>query len=1002
MKHILYFFLLFATTAWTQPQGTGQFVNYTVKDGLCESFCTGVAQDSRGFYWISTQGGINRFDGTNFKAYFPSELLSEKQYFDNSSVFFESSPNQLIVTLGNAEAHLLNCISQEFLPIPSLKNKHIIEFIRIDQERIAAPSLDTVFILNNQLKVLHTIVPPLKGKRTPIQMKMISASSCVLICAREYFVYDFTTRRFQAFNTNLPTDGLAHSGYHLLHVDTEHQWIYMANFFKGFFQLDYSGNVLYSWTEQHANDQLPGLPSKMIPDPDDPRKVWISGNFGVAHLDLISRKGIRYLHDPLIPFSLGNDQVTNLFTDRYHNMWVTSSNGISLLNKNSTRIEYWTLPINSDEPLMNLCRISKQELLAPKYFEGVFKINETNKTTEKFEARQLTGSWFVFKDGNKVIHGGEGTTLKQVDLSSSRITELTFLKDYFKESELVVLGLRHSSGDWWFSGNLGGGLVRMNPKTGKATHFSRDKKSFSASYLTHYSEAPNGDLWFANNKTQVLTHWIKTEDRFEEINFELLLERQHQSVIQCMTTDQSGNVWVGFGGGGLVRYDISSKKLISFDKKDGIPSNFICNLVFDDQQRLWVGTQKGLACISANLKKVQSFGVENGFPSERFDQLSYFDNQTGMIWVACDRYLLRFYPDKLLKEEQQHLEIFIDEFLVSNRKQSIGEDLVYSFSPTQNTIQLSFASINSLGKSKVEYSYWLEGAFEHWVSLGTNSSVDFPSLGSGSYVFHLRAKIRGTKNWVYLKQPLPFVIGTPWYRSWWFKIVIFIAGSGLIFFITRLYFLRKIEKQRAVLEKQKAIQNERDRIAYDMHDDLGSGLTRISYLSKEAIKKPDNQQELERINATSLELVENMSELIWAMKMENDTSTDLVAYLRHYAMEYLETNQIDVYIDIDEVETDILISGESRRHIFLIFKEALHNIVKHAETEKAEIAIGVTEEYLQIRIRDFGKGVREEAESKKFRNGMKTMQKRVQQLTGSMELVNADPGVQLNFEFPLR
>lgn len=1001
MKHVLYLFLLLSTTAWAQPSAR-QFVNYTVKDGLCESFCTGVAQDSRGFYWISTQGGINRFDGTNFKAYFPSEMLSEKQYFDNSKVFFESSPNQLIVTLGNSEAHLLNCISQNLLPITSLKDKHIIDFIRIDKERIAAPSMDTVFILNNQLKVLQVIVPPLKGTRTPIQMKMLSASTCLLICANEYFVYDFTTKRFQLFSTNLPTDGLAYSGYHLLHVDTEHQWIYIANFFKGFFQLDYSGNVLYSWTEQHANEQLPGLPSKMIPDPNDPRKVWISGNVGVAHLDLISKKATRYLHDPLVPFSLGNDQVTNLFMDPYRNLWITSSNGVSLLNKNSTLIEYRTLPINSDEPLMNLCRISDRELLAPKYFEGVFKINETNRTTEVFNARKLKGSWFVFKDGTQLIQGGEGTTLKQVDLPSNRVTELTFLKDYFKESELVVLGLRHSSGDWWFSGNLGGGLVRINPTTGKTEHFSREKKSFSASYLTQYSEAPNGDLWFANNKTQVLIHWIKAEDRFEEVNFEWLLERQHQSVVQCMTTDQSGNVWVGFGGGGLVRYDVSSKKLLSFDKKDGIPSNFICNLVFDNQHRLWVGTQKGLACISSNLKKIQSFGLESGFPSERFDQMSYFDKQTGMIWMSCDQYLLSFNPDKLLKEEQQHLEIFIDEFLVSNRKQSIGDQTFYSFSPAQNTIQLSFASINSLGKSKVEYSYWLEGAFEHWVSLGTNSSVDFPSLGSGNYIFHLRAKIQGTKNWVYLKEPIHFIIETPWYRSWWFKIVISIATAGLIFFITRLYFLRKIEKQRAVLEKQKAIQNERDRIAYDMHDDLGSGLTRISYLSKEALKKAQNQQELERINTTSLELVENMSELIWAMKMENDTLTDLLAYLRHYAMEYLESNQINVDIDIDEVETDAIISGESRRHIFLIFKEALHNIVKHAATEKVEIVIGVTEEYLQIRIRDFGKGVQEEGETKKFRNGMKTMQKRVQQLNGKMELVNAGPGVQLNFEFPLR
>lgn len=1000
-KNILFLCLFICTVARTQPN-TGQFVNYTVKDGLSESHCSAVAQDSRGFYWISTQAGINRFDGTNFKTYFPSEMLGEKQLFDNSKMYFEATPNQLLVCLGNSQAYLLDCISQEFKLIPGLKNRFIVDFIRIDRNRIAVPAIDTIFIVNNRMKVLQTLVPPLKEKNSAIQMRMLSKTSCVILSSsREYFLYDFKTGRFKAFPVQLPKERLSNSGYGLLHADTLRKRIYFVNYFKGLFEIDYSGKLRYSWRESGAENQLPGLPYVMIADQSNPRKVWISGDHGVSHLDVLTRKGVRYEHNPQVPFSLGENQVSNLFLDRHQNLWITSMKGLSLLNKNSTLIESWTLPISSDEPLMNLCRISDQELVAPKYFSGVFKINESNREVETFHPDQLKGSWFIFKDGSKLIQGGEGVLLRQVDLQTDRVKELTFLKNYIKESELVVLGFRHSSGDWWFSGNLGGGLVRINPRTQKAVHFCRNKHSFSASYFTQCSETPNGDVWFANNKTQVLTHWIRAEDRFEEVRFERLLKVQHQSVIQCMVTDHSGNVWVGFEGGGLVRYEPSSKKMLFFAKKQGIPSNFICNLLFDNQGRLWVGTRKGLACISADLKKVQSFGVQNGFPSERFDQSSYFDDQTGMIWITCDNYLLRFFPDKLLKVEKQHLEIFIDEFLVSNRKQSLGNGAHYAFSPTENSVQLSFTSLNSLGKSQIEYSYWLEGTSANWVSLGTNSSVNFPSLGSGTYVFHLRGRIQGTKNWIQLEEPLHFVIGTPWYRSWWFKILVFLASSGLIFFVTRMYFLGKIEKQRAVLEKQRAVQNERDRIAYDMHDDLGSGLTRISYLSKEALKKPENRQELERINATSLELVENMSELIWAMKMENDTLTDLLAYLRHYAMEYLETNRISVHMNLAEVNTDYIISGEARRHIFLIFKEALHNVVKHAETAKVEITIELKEEQLHIGIRDFGKGLDCDEKGKPFRNGMKTMQKRTQQLNGKMEIANAGPGVKLDFEFPL-
>ncbi|MNU73900.1 Sensor histidine kinase LiaS [compost metagenome] len=927
-------------------------------------------------------------------------MLGGKQLLDNSKVFFESTPNRLLVTLGNSEAFVLNTISQDLHPVKSLKNKNAFDFTRIDKNRIAVSSIDTVFVLNNHLEIIQTMIPPVKEKGLGIQLNMLNASTCLINSPKERFIFDFKTKKFQTFQAPLPAKGLFHTGYSVLYVDQIRQCIYLANYFKGLFQVDYKGEIKFSWSQMLLHEKLCILPNKIIPDKNNKDLVWVAGNNGISHLNLVTRQATNYRHDPQIPLSIVDNQVNNLFVDQSQNLWITTFKGLSVLNRNTTLIDDWDLDLSSDEPLMNLCRISNDELLVVKYFDGVYQINEKTNQLNPFHKDQLSGSWFVFKDESKLIHGGRGANIQVADLRTNQVMELSFLKKYFKQSDLVVLGFLHSSGAWWFSGNSWGGLVRYNPKTKETKHFSREQASFSGSYFTTYSETPNGDVWFSSNKTQVLTHWIKAQDRFEEINFEQIFEKPYQSVILCLTTDRKGNVWVGFEGGGLVCYDVSTKKTSVFGEEQGVPSNYIYNLVFDKRNRLWIGTKKGLACLSADLKKVQSFGVGNGFPGERFDQSSYFDKRTGMIWIASDNYLLRFHPDKLLKVEKQHLEIFIDEFWVSNKKQALGSGMNYSFSPTQNTIQLSFSSINSSGKSRIEYSYWLEGASNSWVSLGTNSSVNFPSLPYGTYRFHLRAKIQGTKNWVYLKEPLDFTVETPWYRSWWFKLVVFVASSGLIFFVTRMYFLGKIEKQRAVLEKQRAVQNERDRIAYDMHDDLGSGLTRISYLSKEALRKPENQQELERINAASLELVENMSELIWAMKVENDTLTDLLAYLRHYAMEYLESNAITVQIDLDEVKTDAIISGEARRHIFLIFKEALHNIVKHAQTEKVEINIEA-KETLRIQIRDFGKGLNEGESDKKFRNGMKTMKKRTEQLNGNMELSNAAPGLKLNFEFPL-
>lgn len=982
---------------------TGQFINYGVKDGLCEAVCSGIVQDSRGFYWISTQGGINRFDGANFKSYYPSEMLGERQLLDNSKVFFEITPNRLLLTLGNSEAFVLHTISQKLTPVNSLKNKNTFDFNRLDKDRIVVSSIDTVFILDNQLKIVQTIIPPLKKKGYGVQLKMISPSKCVINSTNERFLFDFKTKKFQLFHEELPKKDLFNTGYDLLFVDQVNRHMYFANYFQGLVQVDYSGKIGFIWNQVLLQENLCGLPNKMIPDQNNPQFVWVAGSKGISHLNLITHQSINYSANPEIPFSISCNQTNNLYIDRYQNLWVTTYKGLSILNRNTTLIDDWDLKLSSDEPLMNMCRISGNELLAVKYYDGVYQINERKSQLSSYHPQQLADSWFVFRDGQKLIHGGKGTDLHIVDLQSEKVTELSFLKKYFRGSELVAMGFRHSSGDWWFSANSGGGLVRFNPRTKETNHFSRAKQSFSGSYFTNYSEAPNGDLWFSCNKTQVLTHWIKKEDRFEEVNFGRIFEKQHQSIIFCLATDKQGNVWVGFEGGGLVRYTASTKKLLVFGKKQGIPSNYIYNLVFDNRQRLWIGTKKGLACLEADLKTVRFFGVENGFPSEHFDQTSWFDDQTAMLWISSDNYLLRFSPDKLLKTKSLGLEIFIDEFLVSNQKQALEKQGNYHFSPIQNTIQLTFSTVNSLEKARIEYNYLLQGASERWVSLGTNPSVNFPSLPSGVYTFRLRAKIPGMKNWVYLKEPLHFEIATHWYRTWWFKTFLFIAAAMLIFLITRMYFLGKIEKQRAVLEKQRAVQNERDRIAYDMHDDLGSGLTKISYLSKEVLRKMGDQAELNRINATSLELVKNMSELIWAMKVENDSLLDLLSYLRHYAMEYFESNRIAIQIEIDELEEDEQISGEIRRQVFLVFKEALHNIVKHAQTGKVFIQIQMDKGRMRISVRDFGKGFQSDGVEKPGSgNGMKTMQERIRKLNGTMQILHRGDGVELIFEFPFR
>jgi len=210
---------------------------------------------------------------------------------------------------------------------------------------------------------------------------------------------------------------------------------------------------------------------------------------------------------------------------------------------------------------------------------------------------------------------------------------------------------------------------------------------------------------------------------------------------------------------------------------------------------------------------------------------------------------------------------------------------------------------------------------------------------------------------------------------------------------------KHIALQQVVLDKQSELENERRRIAADMHDDLGSGLTRITYLSQMALQS-DTHNNLQKIKKTASELVDNMSELIWVMKEENNTLEDLTTYIKSYAVEYFEANDIPFTIEIPESFNEITVNGNHRRNLFLSVKECLHNIVKHAQAKKVTLKIDITD-HLNIGIKDDGIGMNNDKNpNRSGGNGLKNMKARIESMNGRVEIEHVG-GTQVSFKIPL-
>jgi signal transduction histidine kinase len=204
------------------------------------------------------------------------------------------------------------------------------------------------------------------------------------------------------------------------------------------------------------------------------------------------------------------------------------------------------------------------------------------------------------------------------------------------------------------------------------------------------------------------------------------------------------------------------------------------------------------------------------------------------------------------------------------------------------------------------------------------------------------------------------------------------------------------------LQRKMELEKERTRIATDMHDDLGAGLSRIKFLSETIGIKKQKQEPIEEdissIRQYSHEMIDKMGEIVWALNEKNDSLMDLLAYTRAYAVEYLSQHGIKCLVTMPDSFPVLVVSGEFRRSIYLCVKEVLHNVVKHAQASQVTLHIGVGRN-LELTITDNGTGF-DPAKTRAYSNGMVNIKKRMSDIHGNVN-IEINKGTKVNLSVPL-
>ena len=1003
---ILFFLLLIVFNTNAQLPTDIKFTNYTSANGLPEENVNSITQDSRGFMWIGSTEGLHRFDGIHFKSWYANKNDSSKFATNNITVISEIRKG-FIAFLSANDIWEINIANQRLSKPDFFKNKKIISVpVKINNNLWFSATLDSLYITDNQFNISSTFSVdyffggkeilyffPLEypygiiGKYGKFDLKLLN-----------YVSKEIIPLHIDKSKINNRANGFGFQAY-----DSSLHRLYLSSFFDGNYYIDFDLPKQTTYVP---------IPIKIQPDGALRKSLLINSNLllqgGDNGLYFTDFKNKYYANKDLnTDKPILQAAVLDAYKSKENEYWLSTTNGISRFSLKKAPVNYWKNELNlkRESDIKAIVKGNDGNLFMQSVNDNLFKINTKNNIVTHLDS-SISFCWGATKDGNDIIAvGGGNKKILRYNTLTKQITYPKYLKPFYtKFTDLVTLVFKVSNGDIWYSCNSLGGLVRYNKLTNKYIHYSKlqSPPAFTHSYLIRAAEDSKGNIYFSTNKISLLLKWDAQKEKFEELDEATLIPQNKTSAgVVNIFIDASDNLWIALSNAGLMKYNLISKKGDYYDINKGLPTESVSSICEDSKKRIWLGTRKGLCCYFPNNNKFITFTTLDGLPEDDFDgEGILFDKGENILYIGAKKSVAYFNPDSLiLKSISIKPPVFIDEMQVNGKPYYYSSATKIELKPDENNIAFNFAAVDFNRNNQLVFQYHLNGASNAWVDLGDKRSVTFNNLTPGKYFFSVRCKYKGTDQWEETQFPFTFTIKTPWNKSWWFYTLLAIATIGLALFINRQYYLRKIEKQKAIVAQQMAVQEERNRIAADMHDDLGSGLTKITYLSQMALQKEKQEDDLIKINKTSAALVENMSEIIWAMKEENNSIQDLMLYIKNYAVEYLEMNKINCRIKMPEQFNNSLIKGENRRHVYLIIKELLHNIVKHAKAKNVYITTTPNIDW-EIIIKDDGIGIQESKVNYKAGNGLKNIQKRIEKVNGTINYEN-DNGTRVILHIPL-
>ncbi len=967
--------------------------HYGIEQGLESPYVKDIFEDENGFIWLGTNNGIIRFDGYNFKTISKKKPLINEPYSGFTFRFFNID-NDLWHTGStlckmNINTHQWQTYSEYF---DNGKKIKLTESFCVYKDQQSNLWLSTPYaglcLFNKKLDRFESFKKE-NGEPYNWITAFFENENKELIFTESKGIYILKDKKVKEIIT-WPMKQNRDFRIHASWFENNRLWMNIDGL--GFYMYDFLSRK-WEQTQIQKNGKLEPLndwnyfridPKEKI---NDTRKII---NFSQLQLDLKNNVILEFIDKSECPSNL-----LIKYKTKDGNLWMGTTNGLYKFPRFNNHLQGILKSPSKDNLLCHYFDSSSNELYGINHYISSYLFIQNLKTglTKKVDLKRsdmfpnflfkinevlfIVGKYSIFKFENNQIQ-----LIHQIPIHNNRY--VNYLYDYNKGKLLLS-----STNNKFY-------IYDVN------TH-KCDSTVVDTQHITNYRcvarYLKNGHIIVAYALKNYLKEYDENGKYIRTIDLPKNTVDENGGISNiCITPNES--IWFEVNKKGVFELEYNSLKLHSYFQPTYFDMIECRELVFDNKNHIWAFSQEGIFKIHYLYKHVER--VDKSLKVE-LDKVNFSLAQfvKGKIIYNSGSGSFIFQSLETPKEKAPYL--FAEELKIMGQatNQNLFANNLIQLAPGENSFSFDFGVCFPKTEAQIKYFIKMEGYDNDWIPLST-PQVNYIGLSPGNYQLHIKAiSINGDfsdseKIFNVNIQPL-------WYQTNWFKILLVLFAVLLIYLISRWIIKSKLQKQKAENDKLLALEMQRNRIARDMHDDIGAGLSKIKYLSQAALDKTDTT-ELEKIlilnKTNSDELVDKMNDIIWSLNNKEETLEELIIRMRSSFGEWINDLNKEFTFDCPEKIPHINLTEISKRNIYLSVKEALNNSVKYSNSNQFAIKIELKNTELIISIIDYGKGF--DVEKMKFKgNGISNIYKRINELKGSVSILSNSNGTSIIYSIPI-